>query len=207
MSEKKKNNKSFLTILGTIMIIAGLGFIAWDLGTTYFERQSIDKEMQEFFNAPVLSEDQTTQTVPQEATDQELWGMIQIDKLDLNFPIIISDDWNYLSRYLVAWEQSTLPPGEGNFSVAGHNGRCASCVFRNFEKLDNGDTVRLLDKENTYIYEIYDIFEVFYTDTSVLNETKGETTLTLVTCTEQTTYDEYRTIVKAKLIDTQTNQE
>lgn len=204
MNEKKKSKKSYLTIIGTIMIIVGLGFIAWDLGTTYFERQSIDQEMQDFFNAAVLPED-NDQSMPKEATDQELWGMIQIDKLDLNFPIIVSDNWDYLSRYLVAWEQSVNPPNEGNFSIAGHNGRCASCVFRNFEKLDNGDNVRLVDKDNTYTYEIYDIFEVFYTDTSVLNETPGETTLTLVTCTEQTHYDEYRTIVKARLIDTKAN--
>ena len=203
MSEKKKNKKSFLTILGTLMIIAGLGFIAWDLGNTYFERKSIDKEMQDFFNAAVLPEDQT---IPEEATDKELWGMIQIDKLDLNFPIIQSDDWNYLNRQVVAWEQSVSPPKEGNFSIAGHNGRCASCVFRNFEKLDLGDPVRLVDKENTYTYEIYDISEVFYTDTSVLNDTPGETTLTLVTCTEQTYYDEYRTIVKARLIDSKSNE-
>lgn len=203
MIEKKKSKNSFLTILGTIMIIAGLGFIAWDLGTTYFERQSIDQEMQDFFNAAVLPEEQA---MPEEASDTELWGMIQIDKLDLNFPIIQSDNWDYLSRYLVAWEQSVAPPGEGNFSIAGHNGRCASCVFRNFEKLEKEDQIRLVDRDNTYTYVIYDIFEVFYTDTSVLNETPGETTLTLVTCTEQTHYDEYRTIVKARLIDTSPNE-
>lgn len=203
MDDKKLNKPSFLTILGILMIVAGLGFIAWDLGSTYIERKAIDNEMQEFFNAAQLPEDQV---IPEEAQDSDLWGMIQIDKLDLKFPIIQSDNWEYLSRYVVAWEESVSPPSEGNFSIAGHNGRCASCVFRNFEKLENGDEVKLIDKDNIYIYEIYNIFEVFYTDTSVLNETPGETTVTLVTCTEQTHYDEYRTIVKGKLVSTVPNQ-
>lgn len=198
--ENNKKKRSFLGIVGTIMIIVGLGFIAWDFGTTYIQRKSIEKEMQDFFNAPLLTDDDS---VPKEASDKDLWGMIQIDKLDINFPIIKSDDWSYLNRYLVAWEQSTNPPEKGNFSIAGHNGRCASCVFRNFDKLEKKDTIRLVDKENIYTYEIYDIFKVFYTDTSVLNETKDKTTITLVTCTEQTTYDEYRTIVKGELIKTE----
>ncbi len=198
--ENNKKKRSFLGIVGTIMIIVGLGFIAWDFGTTYIQRKSIEKEMQDFFNAPLLTDDDS---VPKEASDKDLWGMIQIDKLDINFPIIKSDDWSYLNRYLVAWEQSTNPPEKGNFSIAGHNGRCASCVFRNFDKLEKKDTIRLVDKENIYTYEIYDIFKVFYTDTSVLNETKDKTTVTLVTCTEQTTYDEYRTIVKGELIKTE----
>lgn len=202
--DKKKTKKtSFLTILGIIMIISGLSFIAWDLGSTYFERKAIDTEMQEFFNAAQLGEEQA---MPGEVKDDELWGMIEIEKLDLKFPIIQSDNWDYLSRYVVAWEQSVSPPDEGNFSIAGHNGRCASCVFRNFEKLEIKDTIKLTDKNNTHTYEIYDIFEVFHTDTSVLNETPGETTVTLVTCTEQTHYDEYRTIVKGKLINSEVNQ-
>lgn len=184
------------------MILAGLSFIAYDLGSTYLERKAIDNEMQEFFNAAQLQENQE---MPEEAQDGDLWGMIQIDKLDLKFPVIQSDNWDYLSRYVVAWEQSVSPPNKGNFSIAGHNGRCASCVFRNFEKLEIGDEVKLIDKKNTYVYEIYDVFEVFYTDTSVLNETPGETTVTLVTCTEQTHYDEYRTIVKGKLVNTLPN--
>ncbi len=198
--ENNKKKRSFLGIVGTIMIIVGLGFIAWDFGTTYIQRKSIEKEMQDFFNAPLQTDDDS---VPKEASDKDLWGMIQIDKLDINFPIIKSDDWSYLNRYLVAWEQSTNPPEKGNFSIAGHNGRCASCVFRNFDKLEKKDTIRLVDKENIYTYEIYDIFKVFYTDTSVLNETKDKTTVTLVTCTEQTTYDEYRTILKGELIKTE----
>ena len=200
---KKKNKVSLLNIVGVAMIIFGLGFIAWDLGSTYFERKAIDNEMQEFFNAAQLGEEQT---MPGEVKDNELWGMIEIEKLDLKFPVIQSDNWDYLNRYVVAWEQSVTPPGEGNFSIAGHNGRCASCVFRNFEKLEKKDTIKLTDKENTHTYEIYDIFEVFHTDTSVLNDTPGETTVTLVTCTEQTHYDEYRTIVKGRLVDSKPNQ-
>ncbi|UPU38427.1 hypothetical protein MX850_06870 [Erysipelothrix sp. Poltava] len=47
-----------------------------------------------------------------------------------------------------------------------------ACVFRDFEKIEKGDTIKLHRKEDntTYIYKVYDNFEVPYTDTSVLND-------------------------------------
>lgn len=196
---KNKKNKA-LSFVGTLLIIIGLSMIIYSFGSTYLEKRAIDKEMQAFFDAPMLTDDDDF-VMPDEAHENELWRL-EIEKLDIDHPVIQSSNWDYLNRYLVAWDHSPVPPKKGNFSIAGHNGRCASCVFRNFDRLEIGDEVKISDREFTYIYEITNIFEVIYTDVSVLEDTPEETTLTLVTCTKQVTYDEYRTIVKAKLVDT-----
>lgn len=196
---QKKRKVSFLEIIGIIMILAGFGIIAYHLGSSYYERQALKNELQDFMNAPAGINDDDN-IIKQEA---DKWGSIEIDKLGLNHLIVKSDDWGYLSRYVVAWNQSIDPPGVGNFSIAGHNGRCASCVFRDFDRLEVGDEVKLNRKEDntTYVYKIYNTLIVPYTDTSVLNPEEGKTTLTLVTCTEQNDYDVNRTIIKAELVD------
>lgn len=195
---EKKNNK--MRTLGILLMVLGLALIIFEYGSTYLEKRSIDKEMQAFFEAPMMTDDDDFE-MPEEVLEKDLWK-IEIDKINVNHPVIQSSNWDYLNRYVVAWEHSPTPPNKGNFAIAGHNGRCASCVFRNFDQLEKGDEIRISDRENTYIYEITDIFEVIYTDTSVLDDTPDKASLTLVTCTRQITYDEYRTIVTADLVET-----
>lgn len=198
--DNNKKKRNILGSFGTLLIVIGISMIVWSYTSTYLEKRSIDKEMQAFFEAPMLTDDDDF-VMPEEAHENDLWRL-EIDVLDIDHPVIQSSNWDYLNRYLVAWDHSPVPPNNGNFSIAGHNGRCASCVFRNFDKLKIGDQVKISDKENTYVYDITDIFEVIYTDVSVLEDTPDKPTLTLVTCTKQITYDEYRTIVKAELVET-----
>ncbi|AGN25012.1 sortase [Erysipelothrix rhusiopathiae] len=195
---KKKKKFNLFGFLGIMMILAGLGIIIYDVGSSYLEREALKRELQDFLNAPLPQDDSDGPS--KQETDK--WGSIEIEKLDINHLIVKSDDWGYLNRYVVAWNRSIDPPGEGNFSIAGHNGRCASCVFRDFEKIEKGDTIKLHRKEDntTYIYKVYDNFEVPYTDTSVLNDDESRgATLTLVTCTEANDYSVNRTIIKAEL--------
>ncbi|QIK69089.1 sortase [Erysipelothrix sp. HDW6C] len=196
---KKKRKLNLLTVVGVIMIVVGLGIVAYDVGTKYFDRRSQQQELQDFMNAPLLNDDGE---LPTEGVDVNVWGTIQIDKLGVNHLIAKTNDWNYLSRYVVAWESSPNPPAKGNFAIAGHNGNCASCVFRDFDKLEIGDEVKLNDKTSTFVYEITDIFTVDATDVSVLNDTPDEATITLVTCKEQMTNDPNRVIVKGRLVNT-----
>ncbi|WP_159649195.1 sortase [Erysipelothrix aquatica] len=195
MEKKKKVN--VLGIIGILMTVLGLSIIVYDVGIKYFERKSQEQELQNFMNAPLLSENSE---LPAETVDANVWGYIVIEKLGVNHLIAKTNDWNYLSRYVVAYESSPEPTGNGNFAIAGHNGNCASCVFRDFDKLEIGDEVILNDKKNTYTYRIEDISTVHHTDVSVLNDTPDSRTLTLITCTEQTTVDPWRTIVKATQI-------
>lgn len=200
METKKGKKVNILGILGFAFILVGLGIISYDFGTRYLDRVSQQNELKEFLNAPSLGEDDFDK--PTEGTDAQRWGTIKIPKLGVNHIVAKTSDWTLLNRYVVAWENSPNPPGNGNFAIAGHNGNCASCVFRDFDKLEKGDIVELNDKSNTYRYTISSVSIVEATDTSVLNDTPNAATLTLVTCKDQITNDPYRRIVKAELSET-----
>lgn len=204
MEKTKKRKIDIFRILGVLFILVGLTIMAVDFGTRFLDRRSQQNELQDFLNAPLLSDDDDF-NVPSEGNDANRWGTIKISKLGVNHIIAKSNDWSLLNRYVVAWENSPNPPSNGNFAIAGHNGNCASCVFRDFDQLELGDTVELNDKTNNYTYEITDIYIVEATDLSVLDDTPDAATLTLVTCKDQITNDPYRMIVKAILVDTQPN--
>lgn len=197
---KKRRKIDVLNVLGVLLIIVGLSIFAYDYGTRFFERQSQQKELTDFLNAPLLSEGDDFEK-PSEGSDVDRWGTIKIDKLGVNHIIAKSNDWSLLNRYVVAWEKSPNPPEKGNFAIAGHNGNCASCVFRDFDKLENGDTVQLTHGKDVFTYKITKIYIVEATDLSVLDDTPNESTLTLVTCKDQITNDPYRLIVKATLVE------
>lgn len=197
--KKTKRKPNIINILGVIFICIGLTIFAVDFFTRYFERQSQQQELMDFLNAPLLSEDDNFES-PSEGTDEQRWGTIKIDKLGVNHIVAKSSDWSLLNRYVVAWENSPNPPSNGNFAIAGHNGNCASCVFRDFDKLELGDTVELMREKVVYTYKITKIYIVEATDLSVLDDTPDKATLTLVTCKDQITNDPYRLIVKAELV-------
>lgn len=205
MEQKKIVRKpDWLNIIGILLILAGLTIGAVDLITKYTERRDQEKELQDFLNAPLLTD---SSEMPTEDANMNVWGAITIDKLGVNHLVAKTNDWSYLNRYVVAYENSPNPPANGNFAIAGHNGNCASCVFRDFDKLEIDDVIKLDDKTNTYVYKITKIFVVPQTEVSVLDDTPDEATLTLITCTIQSTEDENRTIVKASLVETIPNGE
>lgn len=189
MKRKKINVMGFL---GVFLILLGISMITYNFVTDYLEKQSINSELDDFFSesTPELGD------MP-EAADGDTLGVIGIDSIGVNHLVMQSDNWDYLSRYVVAWPNRSLD--SGNFAIAGHNGACASCVFRDFDKLNEGETVTLTTKDKIYTYEIFEIKTVVYTDVSVLDDFPGKTTLTLVTCSVPKTYDEFRVIVHAEL--------
>lgn len=192
--EKKRRKISILGVVGMLLILSGVGMIGYKFVSDYMENKSIQNELDDFFDQPFAEEG----VIPAEA-DGETLGAIKIDSIDVNHLVMQSANWDYLNRYVVAWPDKTLD--EGNFSIAGHNGACASCVFRDFDKLKNGEIVTLTTKDKIYTYEIYDIKTVVYTDVSVLDDVPDKVTLTLVTCSVPMTYDEFRVVVKAELVE------
>lgn len=189
---KKRRKLSVLGVVGILLIVTGVSMIGYRLVSDYLENKSINAELNDFFDRPYVD----TGELPEEV-DSEAMGVISIDSIGVNHLIMQSDNWDYLNRYVVAWPDRSLD--SGNFAIAGHNGACASCVFRDFDKLQNGEVVKITTHDKVYTYEIFEIKTVIYTDMSVLDEFPGKTTLTLVTCSRPSTYDEFRVIVHAEL--------
>ncbi len=189
----KKRKISVMGIVGALLIVIGVGMISNHLVSTYLENKAIDDKFNSFI-------DQSTAGINpvEQVNDDEFFGVIEMPTISAKTPIVQSSNWDYLAQYAVAWDNQTLD--KGNFSIAGHNGECAACRFRDVAELENGDEIIITTKDKVYIYEVYKNFNVHFTDVSVL-ENSDKTEITLVSCLEAYTDSPYRVIIKAELKD------
>ena len=137
------------------------------------------------------------ETSSQETEEAEngLFGVIEIPKINLYYPIFseITED---LLKISPCKFYGNSPSHNGNLCIAGHN-YDNSLFFSKISTLIPEDEIFIFDSNGTkYVYLVYDKYEVSETDLSpILDYTPDEKTLTLVTCNN---LNRNRIILKAK---------
>ena len=137
------------------------------------------------------------ETISKETEEAEngLFGMIQIPKINLYYPV-----FSYLTEDLLKIAPckfyGNTPTVNGNLCIAGHNYDNA-LFFSKISSLIPNDEIFIFDSNGVpYIYLVYDKYEVSETDLSpILNYLPNEKILTLVTCNN---LNNNRIIIKAK---------
>lgn len=122
-------------------------------------------------------------------------GLIEIPKININYPIIsyINDE---LLKIAPCRFFGPLPNEVGNLCIAAHNYN----NYKFFSKLKNlkiGDRIFLYDlSKNKLEYIVYDVYDTDYNDLSCTSQdTNGKKEITLITCHN---IKSKRTIIKAK---------
>lgn len=129
---------------------------------------------------------------------QKLLGILEIDKLDIVFPIVEGTERGNIRAAIGHMKKTALPGQEGNCVLAGHRGGIYGEFFKNIHKLKKGDTVALTDLNGIiYTYMVYEQFIVEPQDIWVVDEIGGKT-LTLVSCEKNGTK---RLIVRCSLAE------
>lgn len=129
------------------------------------------------------------------------------DKATLRIPAL-GEDWSEPildgvgddvldSGVLGRFPESTVPGGEGNYSLAGHRVTHGE-PFRDLPELDKGDELLLESGGVRYTYQVTDMFVVNHEDVSVLAPVNNLRIITLVTCNSLAPTDD-RLIVRGVL--------
>lgn len=130
------------------------------------------------------TEKAVTVTVPEDAQGYAVIGVLTIDKLEFQMPVIgeVSDAALEVSPCLYAGPPS--PEYAGNIVITGHNYRNDS-HFGRLDELTVGDIVRLSDKAGyEYSYEVYEIETIGPNEVDAFDDYEGEYSLSLVTCAD-----------------------
>lgn len=199
---KKKKKINIYGVLSVIFLLTGLSLFTYHYVSQYNQTKQLNKIKADFEKMLVdpPEKDDTEEDLNLAA---DMWGMLTIDSVGIELPIAIADNFDGLYTSLVAYSTSPEPPNPGNFAIAGHNGSCAVCTFRDLHDTQEGDTVEIRTKENTFIYEVYAVREnLMNTETWVLDPVPDETTLTLITCQYSSWTNPLRLVVQARLIET-----
>lgn len=109
-------------------------------------------------------------------------GLIEIEVLDLKYPIVEGADSKQLA-YGIGHIPGTAAVGSmGNCVLAGHRGSRYGTYFKYLNRLSEGDTVKITDKDgNIHQYEVVSWEVVGPYDNSIKAQGE-ETELTLLTC-------------------------
>lgn len=137
-------------------------------------------------------------TVTNDGTEYYTIGVINIPKINVNYPILSTESQNIDEILKISpckfWGPN--PNEVGNLCIVGHNYK-NSLFFSKVPKLELGDTFEVQDLSGrTITYQIYDKFIVDPSDTQCTSQkTGGRKEVTLITCTND---NKQRVIVKAK---------
>ena len=109
-------------------------------------------------------------------------GLIQISKINLEYPILIETTQDSLTKSITRFGNGEVN-GVGNLCLAGHD-YINNSMFGGINKLENGDEILITDLYgNKVTYTVFDKYTTDPNDTSVLESidvTKRE--ITLITC-------------------------
>ncbi len=129
---------------------------------------------------------------------------ISIPKLNIKNAIVSTNDTD-LSKHLVNYFGTSLPPQKGNAVVFGHSTlpqlyeeKDYKTVFTNLYKLSQGDEIIVNSSSSLYKYKVESITVVDPENTTVLEQNYDDSFITLVTCTPPGTIWK-RLVVKARI--------
>ncbi|MBI4080258.1 MAG: sortase [Candidatus Levybacteria bacterium] len=129
---------------------------------------------------------------------------ITIPKINIANAYVSTTDYD-LSKHLVHFGGTALPPEKGNAVIFGHstlpqlyNPKDYKTIFANIHSLKVGDTMHVNVDGISYVYRIFRIRVVKPDDTSVLAQNYDDSYLTIITCTPPGTIW-MRLIIEARL--------
>ena len=125
-------------------------------------------------------------------------GIIEIPKIDLEYPILEKTDKTSLKLAITKFWGNKINE-VGNVSLAGHN-NLNGTMFGKLKKLEIGDIIKLTDEQNvTLDYAIFKTYTIDPNDISCIKSVEeGTREVTLITCTNG---KNNRYIVKAREVN------
>ncbi len=178
------------------LFILGLFIVSTVLIGKLYKSSVEKKTLEEFKEKFNYSEEEKKKTL-EEIKSGDGIALIDIEKIGVHTVIAEGSTLDVLENNIGHFENTAMPGENGNFSIAGHRNTINNEVFRNIDKIQVGDEIKITTLTDIFQYEINEIFVTSPSDTDVLNQNLDEKTMTIVTCTNR---GKDRYIVKAKLI-------
>ena len=191
MERRKRKNKSWLYIIGSLIFLCGVSLVFYD----YYSEQKINiqeqEAIEEFYEEEIITdsieEPQKIEEVEEQAKVNYI-AILKIPKIKLERGLV--DPSSYLNnvKYNLQWIDGSSMPDQvnGNVIIAGHSGSARVSYFRKLDQLVIGDSVSIDYKNRTYNYKVVDIYDIEKTGKAEIIKNKNTTTLTLITCRHNT---------------------
>ena len=196
LNNKHKKNFKLLFIFSILFLLLSLGFLLYK-NIKINNNNKLSENLNHNYNTLKLYSQKDPFNIPIGETENEIIGNINIPKINLSYSFFSSLD-NESLKISPCRFHGNLPPAYSNLCIAGHN-YDNDQFFSNLSDLTYSDEIYIKIEEKTYIYSVFNIYEVHETDLSpIYSYPEKIRQLTLVTCNN---LNKKRLIVKAKCIN------
>ena len=196
-TNKKRDRKSQLLIVGSLLIILGIGVIGGKYLYNYLQNKNEEKlidifyEEQEEIVEDTNTEEQVetpTETKQQSSSKVNYIAVIKIPKIGLEKGLCEKGTYcNNVNRNIQILKESDYPDKDkGNVMLAGHSGNGRVSYFRKLDKLSQDDEVSIFYNGSEYKYKVVNQYDVEKTGTANIVRNAEKNTLTLITCRHNT---------------------
>ena len=196
--KNKKGSKSQLIIVGSLLIILGIGVIGGKYLYNYFQTRNEEQLIDTFFEEQKEITEDTTPEVPEEKeitetskptnTKINYFAVIKIPKIGLEKGLASKGSYyNNVNRNILVLNESDMPDKDkGNVILAGHSGSGRTAYFKNLHKLERDDEVSIFYNGSEYKYKVVNQYDIEKTGTANIVRNAEKSTLTLITCRHNT---------------------
>lgn len=181
---KIKKKEIIILVLFIIVVSAGAIFIK-----NMIRDKKQEKEIEALINVEFNGEPSSNTAAgasEQQTGDENITvsgnaiAVLQIPSQGIKGVVKEGTDNQTLKNYIGMFKGAAMPGQVGNFSVAAHNNIYTE-IFRNLNKVNIGDEVKVITKTATYTYKITSKQTVSPTSIEVINNS-DKREITLITC-------------------------
>lgn len=196
--KNKKGSKSQLIIVGSLLIILGIGVIGGKYLYNYLQTKNEEQLIDTFFEEQKEIIEDTTPETPEEKVESETpqttkskidyFAVIKIPKIGLEKGLANKGSYyNNVNRNILVLNESDMPDKDkGNVILAGHSGSGRTAYFKNLHKLQADDEVSIFYNGHEYKYKVVNQYDIEKTGTANIVRNAEKSTLTLITCRHNT---------------------
>lgn len=143
-----------------------------------------EEDRQEATGEPAADRTGDTTAEPEKPpANQKVLGIIRIDKIDVNTPIVEGVSASNLKAGIGHIPGTAGLGNPGNSALAGHRSYTFGKFFNRLDELEIGDEIVITTKKEQLKYKVYEKLVVVPEDVSVIKGGKDENIVTLITCT------------------------
>ena len=196
-TNKKRDIKSQLIIVGSLLIILGVGLVSGKYLYNYLQNKNEEDLIEVFYEEQEkIEEDTNTESQEEQPTEVKQTNsskvnyiaVIKIPKIGLEKGLCEKGTYcNNVNRNIQILKESDYPDKEkGNVMLAGHSGNGRVSYFRNLNKLSQDDEVSIFYNGSEYKYKVVNQYDIEKTGTANIVRNAEKNTLTLITCRHNT---------------------
>lgn len=194
---KKRDRKSQLIIVGSLLIVLGVGLVSGKYVYNYLQNKNEEDLVEVFYEEQEKieeeidtesQEEQPTEVKQTNSSKVNYIAVIKIPKIGLEKGLCEKGTYcNNVNRNIQILKESDYPDKEkGNVMLAGHSGNGRVSYFRNLNKLSQDDEVSIFYNGIEYKYKVVNQYDIEKTGTANIVRNAEKNTLTLITCRHNT---------------------